>query len=175
MVAGIFTERLRLVPCHPAQHVALLTAPDRFRELAGFPAHESLVRMYTSGDISAEWLASLRRATDTDPWQFGFYLVELASGTAIGSAGFTGPPNPRGVAEIAYGLVPEREGQGFATEAAAALVRFAFEDARVARLCARTLPAANASTRVLAKNGFTFIGEEIVPDDGLVWRWERGR
>ena len=169
------TERLTLVPCHPAQHVTLLTAPEQFAEHAGFPLHAALSGMYTTGDISPEWLASLEGAAGPDPWQFGFFLVETSTGIAIGTAGFTGPPDGDGVAEIAYGLVSDREGQGLATEAAAALIDFAFEDARVTRLMAHTRPETNASTRVLTKNGFTFVGEETVPYDGLVWRWERGR
>ena len=175
MAEPICTERLTLVPCHPAQHVTLLTAPERFAEQAGFPLHDALRTMYMTGNISPEWIVSLERADGPDPWRFGYFLVERSTGIAIGNAGFTGPPNAQGVAEIAYGLVPDREGQGLATEAAAALIAFALDDARVTRLMAHTRPETNASTRVLTKNGFTFVGEETVPYDGLVWRWERVR
>jgi RimJ/RimL family protein N-acetyltransferase len=37
---------------------------------------------------------------------------------------------------------------------------------------AHTLPERNASTRILEKCGFTFRGEILDPEDGLVWRWE---
>ena len=77
--------------------------------------------------------------------------------------------------EIAYGIVPGSRDRGYATEAAAALVAFAFADERVQLVRAHTLPAANASTRVLTKCGFVLIGEVVDPEDGLVWRWERGR
>ena len=40
---------------------------------------------------------------------------------------------------------------------------------------AHTLPAANASTRVLAKSGLVHVGTFIDPDDGPVWRWEKRR
>ena len=40
---------------------------------------------------------------------------------------------------------------------------------------AHTAPTANASTRVLAKCGFDFVGEVMDPEDGRVWRWERTR
>lgn len=75
--------------------------------------------------------------------------------------------------EIAYGIVPDFEGRGYATEAAALLVRFASENSEVRLIRAHTLPTKNASTRVLTKNGFKYIGEVVDPDDGLVWRWER--
>ena len=93
----------------------------------------------------------------------------------IGAAGFKGPPDEAGMVEIAYGVTPSFEGQGYATEAAAALVAFAFTSGLVELVRAHTLPAANASTRVLAKCGFRHVGEVIDPDDGPVWRWERGR
>jgi RimJ/RimL family protein N-acetyltransferase len=76
--------------------------------------------------------------------------------------------------EIAYGVVPSREGQGFATEAAGGLVRFAATDPRVRLLRAHTLPEANASARVLRKCGFVHVGSVVDPEDGPVWRWERG-
>jgi len=38
-------------------------------------------------------------------------------------------------------------------------------------VCARTLPQASASTKILEKNGFTLIGTVIDPDDGEVWEW----
>ena len=92
----------------------------------------------------------------------------------IGTAGFKGPPDRTGVVEIAYGIVPSFEGQGYATEAAAALVGFAFASDDVRLVCAHTLPASNASTRVLLKCGFRHTGTVFDPDDGPVWRWERG-
>jgi hypothetical protein len=36
---------------------------------------------------------------------------------------------------------------------------------------AHTLRTPNASTKVLKKCGFEFVGEVFEPDDGLVWRW----
>lgn len=74
-----------------------------------------------------------------------------------------------------YGIVPSFQGVGYATEAAEALVAFAFRDDRVSTVRAHTLPEANASTRVLAKCGFAFTGEVVDPEDGPVWRWERAR
>jgi RimJ/RimL family protein N-acetyltransferase len=131
--------------------------------------------LYASGDVSPDWLAALRRSSgdDADPWRHGFFVVEREGGRLIGSAGFKGPPDDEGVVEIAYGIVPSREGLGYATEAAGALMRFAGADARVRTLRAHTLPTANASTRVLAKCGFLHIADVVDPDDGPVWRWER--
>ena len=84
-----------------------------------------------------------------------------------------GEPDAEGMVEIAYGVVSSREGRGYATEAARALIHFAARDPRVRTLRAHTLPEANASTRVLTKCGFVHIGPVVDPEDGPVWRWER--
>jgi len=169
------TPRLLLRPCLPQELLALIDDPARFESCAGFSVAVGLREMYTSGEVSAEWLAALRTSSEADPWRYGFFLVLRESGEAIGAAGFKGPPNEDGIVEIAYGVAPSFEGRGFATEAAGALMAFAFDVPHVELVRAHTLPAANASTRVLAKCGFRHVGEVIDPDDGLVWRWERAR
>jgi RimJ/RimL family protein N-acetyltransferase len=123
--------------------------------------------------VSAEWLAAVRASQSIDPWLHGFSIVHCESGRAVGSCGFKGPP-VGGAVEIAYGIEPEHQGNGYATEAAEALTNFAFaQNVRTVR--AHTLPESNASTRVLAKCGFRHVGDCLDPDDGPVWRWERHR
>jgi RimJ/RimL family protein N-acetyltransferase len=124
-------------------------------------------------EVSATWLATLEASSEIDPWAHGFTLIHRNSGTAVGSCGFKGPPDAEGMVEIAYGIEPEHQGKGYATEAAAALVGYAFASDQVRVVRAHTLPVPNASTRVLTKCGFQKIGEAMDPDDGLVWRWER--
>lgn len=123
--------------------------------------------------LSADWLTQLHTSTLTDPWKHGFSLVHRDSDVVVGQAGFTRPPTADGMVEIAYGVHPDYQGKGYATEAAEALVTFAFSSGRVRVVRAHTLPESNASKRVLAKCGFRHIGEVIDPEDGLVWRWEK--
>jgi RimJ/RimL family protein N-acetyltransferase len=124
-------------------------------------------------ELSPDWLALLDASTSADPWTYGFSLVLRDSDTIVGRAGFKGPPAADGVVEIAYGLSPEYQGKGYATEAAEALTAYAFRSGRVRVVRAHTLPESNASARVLTKCGFRRIGEVIDPEDGLVWRWEK--
>ena len=93
----------------------------------------------------------------------------------IGAAGFVGPPDSEGVVEMAYGIAPEHQRRGYATEAAAALVAHAFGDARVKTVCAHTKPDSEASMAVLKKCGFERRADVVSPEDGLVSRWERTR
>ena len=125
--------------------------------------------------LSADWLALLHASTAADPWTHGFSLVHRATGIAIGRVGFKGPLAADGTVEIAYGLDPDHQGKGYATEAAEALVIYAFADPRVRLVLAHTLPERNASGRVLTKCGFRHVGEVIDPENGPVWRWERDR
>lgn len=121
--------------------------------------------------VSPVWLARVRASGVTDPWTHGFRVVERASGAVVGSCGFKGPPDAHGVVEIAYGVAPDVEGRGFATEVARALVTYAFAGG-VRRVCAHTVPDNAASARVLAKCGFVQTGRVEDPEDGPVLRWE---
>ena len=125
-------------------------------------------------ELSADWLAQLRASPSPDSWTLGFSVVRLDDDAVVGTCGFKGPPAADGVVEIAYGISPEHQGKGYATEAAQSLTDYAFSSGNVRVVRAHTRPEPNASTRVLTKCGFRRIGEVIDPEDGLVWRWEKG-
>jgi [ribosomal protein S5]-alanine N-acetyltransferase len=156
-MAPVETKRLRLVP---------QTREEALRQIEQMAPHER-------AEVSAAWLLRLEGSRPIDPWIHGFRIVDRVCGGAIGSCGFKGPPGSDGVVEIAYGVAEEHQGNGYAGEAAEALVKYAFEQEEVRVARAHTLPEHNASTRVLTKCGFRCVGEVVDPEDGLVWRWER--
>jgi ribosomal-protein-alanine N-acetyltransferase len=123
-------------------------------------------------EVSPNWLARVKSSTSADPWTHGFAVAQRASGIVVGMCAYKGPPSPDGAVEIAYGINPEYHGRGYATEVARGLVAFAFASGLVRLVCAHTRPEENASTHVLTKCGFEWIGEVTDPEDGLVWRWE---
>jgi ribosomal-protein-alanine N-acetyltransferase len=167
---------IELVP-YAAEALLALTeqGAEAFEGILGHGAADGLRGFLVSDEVSPEWLRALRSARGTDPWRWGFAVLERESGLVVGNAGFRGEPDAEGVVEIAYGIVPSRERRGYATAAAAALVEFARRDPRVRHIRAHTLPEPNPSTRVLTKCGFSFRGAVIDPEDGRVWRWERDR
>jgi [ribosomal protein S5]-alanine N-acetyltransferase len=122
--------------------------------------------------VSPLWLERALAATESDPWFHGFRVTSREDGTIIGDAAFKGPPSDDGVVEIAYGIAPEHQGHGFATEAARALIEYAKRAVGVRVVRAHTMSDNLASSRVLTKCGFRFVGEVIEPEDGLVQRWE---
>jgi [ribosomal protein S5]-alanine N-acetyltransferase len=87
-------------------------------------------------------------------------VVERASGLVVGGIGFFGPPLDAEV-EIGYGIVPSRQGRGYATEALLAMIAMAWADARVRTVVAGTDPGNVASQRVLEKAGFRRIAGRI--------------
>jgi RimJ/RimL family protein N-acetyltransferase len=125
--------------------------------------------------LSADWLEQLRTAKSATPWNCTFRILRLADSHCVGEAGFKAPPTLDGQVEIAYGIVPENQGRGYATEAARALIDYAFGLGEVRVVRAHTLPESNASTRVLIKAGFQKIGLVVDLEDGPVWRWELAR
>lgn len=153
----IQTKRLGLVPQTLEEVRAMIEAMP--------PAEKA--------ELSADWLARVHNSTSADPWTHGFSFLRRDDDEVVGKGGFKGPPSEEGMVEIAYGVVPDHQDQGYATEAAEALTAFAFSSAKVRMVRAHTRPEANASTRVLTKCGFLHIGEVIDPEDGLVWRWEK--
>lgn len=165
--------------CIQSLTVGIVIKTERL-ELVQLSREETLARIAAMSvedrkQLSPAWLALIENSRTAESWIDGFKIVERAGGTTVGSCGFKGPPDSDGTVEIAYGLAPEFQGKGFASEAAAALVSYAFSHEQVRLVRAHTLPEANASGKVLTKCGFGRVGDYIDPDDGMVWRWEQSR
>ena len=62
--------------------------------------------------------------------------------------------------EIGWRLRTDQWGKGYATEAAYAMARFAFDDLHAPHLCAICLPENTASSHVMQKLGMTYKGME---------------
>jgi RimJ/RimL family protein N-acetyltransferase len=97
-------------------------------------------------------------------------VIERASGAFVGLVGyvpalepyeqlpsFGGVPHARGALEVGlfWAILPERQGQGFASEAARAMVDYAFDRLRLKRIVATTETANAASAAVMRKIGMT--------------------
>lgn len=101
------------------------------------------------------------------PW--GGYVAE-ANGVQVGECAFKSAPI-NGQVEVAYHTFAEFERQGFGTEMARELVAIARRTDSSLVVIAQTLRETNASTRILAKLGFTCHGTVYHPEDGEVWEW----
>lgn len=86
--------------------------------------------------------------------RFQLAITRRDDGRLIGNAGVRLSAAAPGEAEIGYELAPDEWGRGYATEAAAAVVRFGREALGVRRLTAWTVADNTGSIRVLEKLGF---------------------
>lgn len=122
--------------------------------------------------VSPAWVAAVRATQPGDPWRLSWQVQERVSGAQVGGIAFKGLPDSDGMVEVGYGIEPEFQGRGYATEATLALVQFASESGQVRVVRAHTLSDHRASLRVLEKCGFQFVGDVLDPEDGPVVRWE---
>jgi RimJ/RimL family protein N-acetyltransferase len=83
------------------------------------------------------------------------------------------PVNER--VEIAYFTFPEYEGRGIATEMASRLIAMTTARPDVSCVAAQTMPARDASHRILEKLGFEAVGMVDHPEDGVVLEWRLTR
>ena len=91
-------------------------------------------------------------------WSFWYLLSHDDPSELVGICGFKGRPDESGSVEIGYSILSDFQRKGFATEAVARLVVWAFSHHNVNEVCAETLPHPVQSIRVLQKNGFELTG-----------------
>jgi len=163
----IRTRRLSLVPLLE-EALAALVAGDRpeAARLQGVELPDGFLAPDGSDDFFLRvQLERVRADPDHRDW-CGRLMIRLADGAVVGRCGFHGPPWAVGRAEIGYTVLPEFRGQGFATEAAAALVAWAWEQGEQT-VFATVAPANLASLAVARKLGFVETGSQIDDIDGL--------
>ncbi len=148
--------RLRLRPLTPAVVRALVGG----RRLDGWAADYP-----SDGDVVIAGLLDRAGAAAWSGPDAGWghrQVVERRGGLVVGGIGFAGPP-AHGQVEVGYGIVPSRQGRGYATEAVQMMVALAWQDPAVTAVIAHTASGNAASRRVLEKAGFRQVtaAEEI--------------
>jgi [ribosomal protein S5]-alanine N-acetyltransferase len=98
---------------------------------------------------------------------WSWLLVNKQDHTLIGEIGCKGGPNIHGIVEIGYGIVPDYQNQGYASEAATGVVKWLMTLPEVNKIVADCLVENKASAKVLQKAGFTRLKEK----DGF-YLWE---
>ncbi len=88
-----------------------------------------------------------------------FAVTDAATGVLVGAVALTITPRFRH-AELGYWVAPDCWNRGYATEAATALLRYAFEDRGLHRVYARHLSRNPSSGRVMQKLGMAFEGRQ---------------
>ena len=162
---AIQTARLTIRPFTREMMIAALDAPAvagallGLRVAAGWP-----------NDAERGALAFLTNQIERDPaladWQMQIF-IQTEEEIIIGTGGFKGRPDKTGMVDLGYGIAPAYQGQGYATEAGAGLIAWAFAQPGVRRVFADCLATNPASARVLAK-----LGLRQLPPRGKYLNWE---
>jgi RimJ/RimL family protein N-acetyltransferase len=148
-------QRISLLAQTPEHLRTLIEGAEAYQRRFDITVAEGLRDFLLGPEVSAEFLARLNGSATVDPWKDGFAVLHLADNTVIGLCSFAGPPSVDGTVEIAYGIAPGYQNQGYAREAAQELIAYAFASGQVRTVRAHTLPQNNASTKILTKFGFT--------------------
>ena len=168
------TDRLELVPGTAALGRAEIGDRARFAALLGAEVPASWPPPENDEATMAFFTEYVEKHPDSVGWAAWYILLvgEDNRKTAIGSCGFTARPDDTGTVETGYSILPEHQRRGYAPEAVAALVDWAFGHPSVMRVIAHTFPALRQSIRVLEKCGFTLTGPG--QEEGTI-RFERSR
>lgn len=125
---------------------------------------EEFIRSQTDDALKVAYTEMLNGClSHPEQWEwYAIWMIELKDGTHIGDLCFKGL-SADGVSEIGYGILPQYQGKGYATEAVAAALKWAFEHPEVTAIEAEAAPDNSTSIKVLKKCGFIptgTIGEE---------------
>ena len=168
---AISTERLRLRPYRLSDHGdmhALMSRPE--------------VHLYPQRDPFSEeesWTRLLRHLGHWAEFGYGFLAVEdRATGRFIGEAGFSFFRRGLGEAysqtpEATWTIAPEHQGQGYASEAAAAAHDWADRTLSLGRTLCMIHPANAPSLAVADKLGYREIGRPVFRGEPVIF-FERG-
>lgn len=133
-----------------------LLSDPRVTELVGGPFDDAVVAERLDIELSNQREHGI-----------AYWPIALHGGSEIGCCGLRPRDPERRVYEFGFYLLPSCWGQGFATEAGAAVAAYAFEALGAAALFAAHHPENHGSRRALEKLGFRYTHHELYPFTGL--------
>lgn len=156
--APINTDRFKLICATPELLKLELSDPKRFAKAIeskippGWPPGEY------DADASRYFVEQMSKHGERVSGWLIYYVVTAAEPATprelVAAIGYFGPPDPHGVVEIGFSVVPTWRGRGVATEGVRALIDRALRHSKVRQIVARTKPENAPSISVLKKSGF---------------------
>ena len=137
--------------------VAMDTDPEVMRYISGGSIPDV-------GDVAAmrqlteERVRGNRNVQHPKADRLGVWVIDRLDGGGFAGLVFLVNLDDTEQIEIGYRLVRDQWGQGFATEAASALLRYGFQDVEMDRIVGVANPKNKASCRVLRKIGLIYQG-----------------
>jgi RimJ/RimL family protein N-acetyltransferase len=166
----IETDRLRLVALSRAQLARYMEDAEQLEQELGVTVSRAIITGPLRRAIDMK-LAKMGAAPEADhPWYTYWLAVVREAGYGAGLLGFKGAPDKAGAVEIGYGIDPAYEGRGYTTEAARALIDWAFQAPACRTVTAEGVRKDNAgSNRILEKLGMQVYAETA---DTRSWKIE---
>jgi RimJ/RimL family protein N-acetyltransferase len=162
-------DDLRLVPLSVATMRALVDG-----DVEAASASAGLVA--TPYLVEHAWLWEIRLpqvAADPRALAWIARAAVTPAGDVVGLVGFHGPPDGRGMVEVAYGVDPAFRRQGYARALLSRALEWAASDPAVTVVRASISPTNEASLATLRPFGFVQVGEQWDDEDGLELLFER--
>ena len=122
---------------------------------------ENLIEVSVSDELCTvyrEMLFGCKRDPENRVWYTPWKMTLKEDHTYIGNFSFKGPAKDN-VVEIGYGVLPDREGKDYTTEAVQAMTQWAFDNADVVFVEAGIEAENRACQSILEKCGFVLNGE----------------
>ncbi|NUR09892.1 MAG: GNAT family N-acetyltransferase [Nocardioidaceae bacterium] len=164
------TRRLRLVPLSVAAMRALVDGRlDDASAEAGAPLTPYLVDHRWLWEIRLDQVAE-------DPGALAWIAraaLDEDTGEVVGHVGFHGPPDERGMVEVAYSVDPAFRRRGYATAMLATALDWAASVPEVTVVRASISPENVGSLATIRPFDFAHIGEQWDDEDGLELVYER--
>ena len=154
--------------------MTLLPLPAR--AAAALPEDRQEASRILDATLPSEWPAAdllevlpLQAAALPSDERFGVWvMIERESRSVVGDIGFMGPPDKDGSVEVGYSEIPGRRRDGYATEAARAILAWALDQPDVKAVVAGCDRDNAASVRTLERIGFRRTGEA---ERRIRWRY----
>ncbi len=149
---AISTARLNLLAATATLARADISDPPRFAAL--LQSHVPLGWPPAAmADVQEYFADQLEKGFALPGW-WNWYALARDSRVLVGTGGLAGQPDSEGTVTLGYSIVPEYEGQGYASEMVEGLLQWMAGTRRVRRVHATTFERHFGSARVLEKTGF---------------------
>lgn len=170
---NVETDRLNIIALNYEQLQLLKSDRMKLESKLGL----KFSNMMIPADVKAElnksvdyWLANVEKHKEAYLWFTNWELVHKEINTSIGGFGFNGLPDESGIIEIAYVIDEKYQNKGYMTEAIRAISKWAFENSDAEIIRALTPKDNYAAQKVLFKNNFVRISEDIKT---ITWHLDR--
>lgn len=162
-MSRIRTSRLCLMPCSLDVALSVIDGHRVVRTMPGIGLPDDWPAKDLMGILP--WYVNQLKS-DPELYGWGIWLmIDSSSKQVIGDIGFKGKPE-KGAVEIGYSVIPAQQRQGYAFEAASAIVDWAFSHKEVSMVNGECEKNNIPSIRILEKLGMTRLEE-----DGGIIKW----